>query len=82
MKIYLFGSWAQGKEKYSSDIDLGIWVKSEKLFRKLALLRIKLEESTIPYKVDIVDLTKVDETFLKKVEREFYGKTKVKDRSQ
>ena len=71
MKIYLFGSWAQGKEKYSSDIDLGIWGKSEKHFRKLALLRIKLEESTIPYKVD--------ETFLKKVEREFYGKTKVKD---
>lgn len=67
--IYLFGSWTKQKEKNTSDIDVGI-LGEELSSEDLTLLRIELEDSTIPYRVDIVDLRKVDEYFLVKVKKE------------
>lgn len=65
VRIYLFGSYARGKARQSSDVDVAIlpleplpeWVFTE--------LREKLEEGTIPYRVDLVDLSTVDDEFKK-----------------
>jgi len=65
--VYLFGSRATGKADYNSDIDIGIICKSENSEKIIAILREKIENSNIPYKVDVVDLTKVSEEFKRKV---------------
>lgn len=68
--FYLFGSWAKGEEKVSSDIDIGICYEKELPVGLLAKLREAFEESTIPYHIDIVDLTKTDAMFRNKVIKE------------
>lgn len=54
--VYLFGSRARGDEDRWSDIDIGI--DSNKPLPKhfIALLKDQLEESTVPYEVDLVDM--------------------------
>jgi len=67
IKVYLFGSRAQGKEHKLSDVDIAI-LPSEPLSPGfIAALREKIEESTIPYSVDIIDLSQVDASFRKKI---------------
>ncbi|GAB6077885.1 nucleotidyltransferase domain-containing protein [Hydrogenobaculum acidophilum] len=53
--IYLFGSRAVGKESIYSDIDLAFETE-EDIDKDLAIIRDILEESLLPYKVDLVDL--------------------------
>ncbi len=67
-KIFLFGSRAVGEQSKSADIDIG--VMSGKLDRKM-IFKIKeiIDESFVPFKVDIVDFSKVDENFKKKALR-------------
>ena len=55
VKIYLFGSRARGEEQLGSDVDLAL-LSEEPLSEDLAILREILEESLLPYKVDLVDL--------------------------
>ena len=69
--VFLFGSRAEGQERETSDLDigfLGIKPVPEKLIREI---REALDESVIPYRVDLVDFHKVDPAFkviaLKKV---------------
>jgi hypothetical protein len=70
VKLYLFGSWARGEERQFSDIDVGVWHDGTLDRKLLTEVRFLLEESTIPYRVDVVDLTQVDTEFLAKVKRE------------
>jgi hypothetical protein len=70
VRLYLFGSWARGEERRSSDIDLAIDYTSPLPPYLLAQLREALEESTVPYRVDVVDLTQVDEAFKDTVKKE------------
>jgi len=68
--VYLFGSWARGAQRPTSDIDVAI-ESAEPLPRALlASLREALEESTIPNRVDIVDLAETDAAFRDQVRRE------------
>lgn len=68
--VYLFGSWARGAQRPTSDIDVAI-ESSEPLPRALlASLREALEESTIPNRVDVVDLAETDGAFRDRVRRE------------
>lgn len=69
-KVYLFGSWARGQEKRTSDIDVAIWYEEVLPLGLLAQLSSVLEESTVPYRVDIVDLTKAGKVLIRKVEKE------------
>ncbi|RUM60277.1 MAG: nucleotidyltransferase domain-containing protein [Persephonella sp.] len=55
VKIYLFGSRARGDNSIYSDIDLAV-KSDEDIKEKISLLTEILEESYLPYKVDIVDL--------------------------
>ena len=61
--IGLFGSVAHGSLGRGSDIDVAIVPKGEWSRWKLSRLRDELEESTIPYKIDLVDLSVVSPEF-------------------
>lgn len=68
--LYLFGSWARGEERQSSDIDVGVWYDGTLDVGLLTEVRFLLEDSTIPYRVDVVDLTQADLALLANVKRE------------
>ncbi|WP_219619897.1 MULTISPECIES: type VII toxin-antitoxin system MntA family adenylyltransferase antitoxin [Bacillus] len=70
VNVYLFGSWARKEEKRTSDIDIALQSKEEIPAVKWIELRERIEESTLPYKVDLVDLSKAAPVFKEKVERE------------
>jgi predicted nucleotidyltransferase len=53
--IYLFGSRARGEASPYSDIDIAI-KGNRPLKRELTQVRFAIEESELPYKVDLVDL--------------------------
>ena len=60
--LYLFGSRTKGTSKKYSDVDLAILSgeMSEEIKSKLDFL---FEESTLPYKIDIIDLSNIKENF-------------------
>ena len=53
-------SWATGKAHRGSDIDLAILPKRTLPPETMSLLREKIEESDIPYRVEALDLTQTD----------------------
>lgn len=63
VKIFLFGSRARGDNTSISDVDIGIIHGPEFKRGKISLLREYIEESNIPYHVEIVDLNDVSEKF-------------------
>ncbi|MBP1914588.1 nucleotidyltransferase family protein [Lederbergia galactosidilytica] len=71
VQVYLFGSWARKEEKGSSDIDIAINPGDGEISPKkwLELLE-KVEESTIPYNADIVDMKKVNVKLGESIKRE------------
>ncbi len=70
IRIMLFGSRARGDFNRGSDIDIGILPKKRYDHSKLIFLKEKLENMNIPYKVDIVDISKASEIFRKKAMKE------------
>ncbi|WP_079529596.1 nucleotidyltransferase family protein [Halobacillus hunanensis] len=56
VRVYLFGSWARQEEKQSSDIDIAIDSVTPLDGSKWNQLIDVIENSTIPYRVDVVDL--------------------------
>ena len=68
--VYLFGSWATGTQRRTSDIDIAIEPHRPLPPGTLSILRERFEESTIPYFVDVVDLSEADEKFRTRVHRE------------
>ena len=56
-KVVLFGSRARGEHRPASDVDIGIVPRGKIDRRRLALLREKIDDLNIPYKVEIVDLS-------------------------
>ncbi|SDZ84483.1 hypothetical protein SAMN05421743_101397 [Thalassobacillus cyri] len=69
-RVYLFGSWARQEEKHSSDIDIAIESHSPISPSKWNKLIEQIEESTIPYKVDVVDLHHAKEALVQQVKEE------------
>ena len=67
--VYLFGSHARGEVRHASDIDIAILPREELSPTFFASLADKIEESTIPYDVDLVDLRDVSTGFRDKVIR-------------
>jgi len=59
----LFGSRARGDYLQTSDVDVGILPTGEVNKGKIALFRERIENSNIPYKVDIVDLSRASKEF-------------------
>ena len=68
-EVYLFGSHARGDVRHASDIDIGILPGEQ--FPPIFFSRLQeiIEESTIPYEVDLIDLGKVSPAFRDQVVR-------------
>jgi len=60
--VYLFGSRATGAAQPASDFDIAV-LANEDVSRELSTARDMLEESNIPFKVDVVDLRLVAPAF-------------------
>ena len=69
-RVYLFGSRATGHARPTSDIDVAVWPLEELPVGTLSLIREALEESLIPFTVDLVDLRDTDEMFRARVMKE------------
>lgn len=65
--VLLFGSHATGRAGRASDIDVAILPQEKLPVGLLSQLREQLEDSNVPYRVDLVDLTETDETFRQRV---------------
>jgi predicted nucleotidyltransferase len=70
VRVYLFGSCARGTENATSDIDVAILPLEPVPPWVLSVLRSKLEDSQIPYRVDLVDLSMTDAAFRTRVMQE------------
>ena len=64
-QLFIFGSRATGKAQKYSDYDVGIFGKNQVSWSKIVLIEEALEESDLPYKVDIVDFSLVSANFKK-----------------
>ena len=67
VRVYFFGSRVKDMPTLGSDVDLaneGLGPENRRIIRQL---REKLEESTIPYKVDVIDLDQLDDEFRRSV---------------
>lgn len=65
VKIILFGSRARGDNYSSSDVDIGIIPLGSIDKGKTVLLKEKVENMNIPYKVEVVNFSEVSEEFKK-----------------
>lgn len=62
-EAFVYGSRAGGTAQRWSDIDIGIRGDEEVPLRKLILIKHEIEDSKIPYKVDVVDFAHVSDKF-------------------
>jgi len=67
VRIFLFGSRARGDAAPFSDIDIALWAAAPLPRELLGRLRETLEESTVPVRVDLVDLRLADPAFRRAV---------------
>ena len=68
--FYLFGSWANGTQRRTSDIDIAVDPHRPLPPGTLSILRERFDESHIPYFVEVVDLSETDTKFRARVRRE------------
>ena len=68
--VWLFGSCARGQALQHSDIDIAILPRDELPSTFFSDLAEGVEESSIPYDVDIVDLRSAASTLIDEVRRE------------
>ncbi|MEX1270457.1 MAG: nucleotidyltransferase domain-containing protein [Balneolaceae bacterium] len=57
--VYVFGSRAKGNYRTGSDVDLAIMNEGISI-KRLSRLRSDFEESSLPYKIDLVDFTHIE----------------------
>ena len=69
VKIYLFGSMAKGEVWRSSDIDVAVLPNGHLPEGVLSGIREELENSKVPYRVELIDLSKTSPGFVDHVQR-------------
>jgi predicted nucleotidyltransferase len=62
-EFYVFGSRAKGQARRGSDLDIAINLGRPLSSKEQHFLTIELEDSDLPYRVDIIDLTTVSPIF-------------------
>ena len=67
VKVILFGSHATGKAGRTSDIDVAVLPVGRLPVGLLSRIREALQESHVPFNVELVDLSQTDEAFKKRV---------------
>ena len=71
--VYLFGSWARGTARQGSDVDVAVeYLIDMSIYDKAKIgdLRDRLEASTVPYHVDIIDMHQAAEKLVEKIRKE------------
>jgi len=68
--VLLFGSYATNRADRLSDIDVAVLAEEPLPQGVLAEINERLEESQVPYDVDLVDLAQCDPAFRERVMRE------------
>jgi len=68
--VWLFGSCARGEARQHSDIDIAILPRDDLSPGLFGELDADIEESTIPYDVDLVDLRNADPGLIAEILRE------------
>lgn len=69
-EVWLFGSCARNEVMQHSDIDVAILPRDELPEGFFARLTESIEESSIPYDVDVVDLSRAAPSLIEEVQRE------------
>ena len=69
VKIYLFGSVARGEIRKASDIDVAVLSAGSLPDGVLSEIREELENSRVPYRVELIDLAKASPGFASHVQR-------------
>lgn len=69
IRVILFGSRARGDARESSDIDLAV-ISNLPVEKKIRSFRDQLQESTIPYRFDVVEFRDISDAFKEKIEKE------------
>ncbi|MFZ2006982.1 MAG: nucleotidyltransferase domain-containing protein [Stellaceae bacterium] len=69
-EVWLFGSCARDEVMQHSDIDIAILPHGELPSAFFALLEADIEDSSIPYDVDLVDLRRAASELLDEVRRQ------------
>ena len=79
--IFLFGSRARRKHRFAADIDIGVQGEIPLDQRVISTIKNEVDESIIPFKVDIIDFTDVSDDFKKVAleDIEIWNKTKFTD---
>ncbi len=67
VQVLLFGSHATGKAGRTSDIDVAVLPVGKLPLGLLSRIRESLQESHVPFNVELVDLSQTDEAFRKRV---------------
>ena len=62
-KLFIFGSRARGTNRKFSDIDLGVEGQKKLSPKEYLALITSLDDSDLPYKVDVVDFSTVTDNF-------------------
>ena len=63
--IFLFGSRAREKHRFAADIDIGVQGKEPLEEDLIYKIKDEIEESIVPFKVDIIDFMTVTNKFKK-----------------
>jgi len=66
-RVLAFGSRSTGQARRYSDLDLALAAPESLPYRVLFELEEDFSESDLPFRVDIVDLARVDEAFRQRV---------------
>ena len=69
-KIYLFGSWATGKNKPFSDIDIAIDIGKEIPLRDMSRLAKTIDNLELHNMVDVVDMNNIPDELKKNILRD------------
>ena len=72
VEMYIFGSRVQGNALEYSDVDIALKNEEKISIESILKLKVKFENSTFPYKVDIVDLKNLKDEFRGIIEKDLY----------
>ncbi len=70
VKVILYGSRARGDFNERSDFDIALAGKKKLKAKIIWIVKEKFEESTIPYKVELVDFNNVSDSLKKQIQTE------------
>lgn len=69
-RVYLIGSCARGDHRRKSDIDIAIETLQSPPETLITDIRQMLEESEVPYFVDVFDFAQLDESYRHQIKKE------------